>query len=1096
MIQEQDINIHIQAPEREFSAPLHFIVYNDAMQIIAASYIGYETSVKAISAGITEKRTTWIDKTYFYSLTGKAYRFQTKPIGIGDIHHGMIFSRNAIWNDIFEDETENKKVDPIIFAPDGEIKKAVSKFVKEKYALTDLFNNWEELYYDMIPEEKIRYFIVKSNPNYPIWNNLKAVQIDITEEEILNIITKGMKNKFFQISKTNELIQGSYYPEMKTTKDFVTSNVQALAQKLSKVRPHHDFDDPIHWSIRLMGRTPFPMQAHKIQGLANALRTQNNTFDCGDMGTGKSISLCGTILVSHETARERGRTKGTSVLLSAPSITIPKWKEKEILPTLPHHAKVEIINSTEDAIRLLNKIRSGHKPHKNDIEFYLIALDRAKLGHEPYFSGIWKRISTSKNDYAWHCPDCFTPIQIDIGEGETKDADWNDFVSRSSGIPSPETVNLAKGLGYFTSSYLTGINQDKDLLGQLLPNGVPHGLIAKWNTQGTPRKCSCCHASLWRPALKQRGETRNRPRYNISRILKKSKRWFDFFAQDEVQQAKAEDSGRGDAFGQMIKASKKQQFMTGTITNGKSTSIKEILWRSDAKALLDDGFNDQSGSIQWAKRYGSIKEIKHINEEIRGTYTRQRRRALQPKEEIGISPQLTAHHLLHKAAFTELSDLGLPLVEIHEIPVIVPLDPTLEGYYHQFHSKLERECKKLKQWGSFNPATINYADRPDKEITVRFRDFDSETGYSYIQSEPLPHLKKHNKVKKLIDIVKSELKEERGCIIYNNYTDSYGMNEYIQDILQEEGIESEILSTSTSTLQRFEWLQKQEEKGTKVIICNLSLVEVGLDLMPWPTIIYYQSNYDINKVRQSSRRHWRLGQYLECRTYFMVYEHTQQMHQFITLMNKRAHALLVEGRIDKSELAEFSTEGHDSLASNIAQTLDSSSFAEKWRKLSKMDIDENLELVAESEFKHLLQAKMKELADKTLSLCLPLPAHVHSVKKEKAIEDWIQTLFPPVQRILEPYLPLLTDKIESIHGFSIRGDQVHFDKIQVFGFNVDDYYIQEYLFEQLELKKTVAEDSFTIEIHPNKKGDSLIKVITHETKKNRKLAIGQLAFDF
>lgn len=1098
MIQELDINIHIQAPEREFSAPLHFIVYNDSMQIIAASYIGFETSVKAINAGISEKRSTWIGKTFYYPLPGKSYRFLSKPIGVGDIHHGMIFSRNAVWNDILEDETDNKSVRPIIFAPDGQLKKAVSRFIKEKYSLTHLFDGWEELYYDLVPEEKMSSLIVKTNPNYPIWNNLQAVQINLTEDEILAIIEQNMKSGKLKISSSSEDIEGIFTPAMETTKEFVTSNVNSLAQKLSKVKPHHDFDDPIHWSIRLMGRTPFPMQAHKIQGLANALRTQKNTFDCGDMGTGKSISLCGTILVYHETAKELGRKKGTSVLLSAPSITIPKWKDKEILPTLPNHAKVEIINSTEDAIRLVNKIRDGHKPHVNDIEFYLIALDRAKLGHEPYFSGLWKRVTNNKENYAWHCPDCFSPIQIDLGENETKEADWNDFVEKCIDI-SKENIIESKNKGFFTTKYLRNENQE-DLSGLLLPNGVPHGIVKKWKTQGTPKKCQCCNASLWRPAIRKRGETRNRPRYNISRILKKSKQWFDFFVQDEVQQAKAEDSGRGDAFAQMVRASKKQQFMTGTITNGKSTSIKEILWRSDAKALLEDGFNDQSGSIQWAKRYGSIKEIKKVNEEIKGTITRQRKRALQPKEETGISPQLTAHHLLHKAAFTELSDLGLPLVEIHEIPIIVPLDQELSPYYRAFHEQLEKTCKRLKQWGAFIPATINYADRPEKPIEVKFKDKESETGFTYVYSEPLTHLKKHNKVNKLIDIVKNELSENRGCIIYNNYTDSYGMNEYIQEVLSSEGIESEILSTSTSTLQRFEWLQKQEEKGTKVIITNLSLVEVGLDLMPWPTIIYYQSNYDINKVRQSSRRHWRIGQHRECRTYFIVYENTQQMHQFEVLMNKRAHALLVEGRIDRSELAEFCTDTKDSLASNLAQTLDSSDFEIKWRKLSELDIDEDLEIVAEGDFKFVLEKRMQELAQETLSLCLPLPDHLQSPNRQKLIEKWVKSLSIPVQRRLEPYTPLLSERLDDIEGFTLKDNNIYFDKIEAFGFLVDDYHVMDYLFEKMNIQERSSQkpDLFSIEITPKKKDNSSVPIITvtKELKKNKKIAVGQLGFDF
>ncbi|WP_269056707.1 hypothetical protein, partial [Paenibacillus tundrae] len=42
-------------------------------------------------------------------------------------------------------------------------------------------------------------------------------------------------------------------------------------------------------------------------------------------------------------------------------------------------------------------------------------------------------------------------------------------------------------------------------------------------------------------------------------------------------------------------------------------------------------------------------------------------------------------------------------------------------------------------------------------------------------------------------------------------------------------------------------------------IMNASLVQVGLDLLEWPNLNFWQLNDDINAVRQAGRRAWRIG---------------------------------------------------------------------------------------------------------------------------------------------------------------------------------------------------------------------------------------------
>ena len=47
--------------------------------------------------------------------------------------------------------------------------------------------------------------------------------------------------------------------------------------------------------------------------------------------------------------------------MTAPATVVPKWIDKEIKPDLPE-ANYRILNTTEDAIKFRNKVKTGYKP--------------------------------------------------------------------------------------------------------------------------------------------------------------------------------------------------------------------------------------------------------------------------------------------------------------------------------------------------------------------------------------------------------------------------------------------------------------------------------------------------------------------------------------------------------------------------------------------------------------------------------------------------------------------------------------------------------------------------------------------------------------
>ncbi len=258
-----------------------------------------------------------------------------------------------------------------------------------------------------------------------------------------------------------------------------------------------------------------------------------------------------------------------------------------------------------------------------------------------------------------------------------------------------------------------------------------------------------------------------------------------------------------------------------------------------------------------------------------------------------------------------------------------------------------------------------------------------------VHAPALPEDYYHAKERKLVRLVRENLAEDRGVVIYCNYTNFYGVHRRVEEVLKAHGIEAHILESHVSPEKRVEWLARKEEEGAKVIICNMRLVETGLDLLPWQTIIFYQMSYNINTIRQASRRAWRIGQTRECRIYYMVYQHTQQAAQFESCMLKRAHAMLTEGKLDRSELARFGRDMNSSLAVDIANCLVGNEAVEKWEELAKKDMDENLEMVEESRFMDVLSKAQKRLAKETIRLC-GLPEDILEEDEDYGEEDEIQ----------------------------------------------------------------------------------------------------------
>jgi hypothetical protein len=121
------------------------------------------------------------------------------------------------------------------------------------------------------------------------------------------------------------------------------------------------------------------------------------------------------------------------------------------------------------------------------------------------------------------------------------------------------------------------------------------------------------------------------------------------------------------------------------------------------------------------------------------------------------------------------------------------------------------------------------------------------------------------------------------------------------------------------TPQSEAWYARQIKEGVQVVISHPKLVETGLDLLDFPTIIFYESGYSLHTLRQASRRSWRIGQRRPVRVKFLCYEGTMQTACLRLMGKKLLVALTMEGKFAGEGLQNIDED--DDMLSAMAREL-------------------------------------------------------------------------------------------------------------------------------------------------------------------------------
>jgi hypothetical protein len=270
----------------------------------------------------------------------------------------------------------------------------------------------------------------------------------------------------------------------------------------------------------------------------------------------------------------------------------------------------------------------------------------------------------------------------------------------------------------------------------------------------------------------------------------------------------------------------------------------------------------------------------------------------------GASPLLFGRFLMELGAFVSLEDISDALPSYEEEVLSVEMDVALGNAY----KSLEEDIKAALEEHHGNQSVVStglnalmlYPDRPFQLGTLYGYATDPDSGERerFVISDPadLDESVLYAKERRLVEEVKAELGQGQRCQIYAVYTQKRDVTQRLKNILSREGIRVEVLTTAVPPEAREAWYERQVKAGMQVCVAHPRLVATGLDLLQFPTLLFYESGYSIYVLRQASRRSWRIGQKQPVRVKYLAYAGTMQENCLRLMGKKLLVSLAMEGK--------------------------------------------------------------------------------------------------------------------------------------------------------------------------------------------------------
>ena len=746
----------------------------------------------------------------------------------------------------------------------------------------------------------------------------------------------------------------------------------------------HGFDDVPSPLIAQLLRKPFPAQTLAIMGVVKRWNEARGAAVIAECGTGKTLISLGAVHVHSE-------RKPFTALAMVPPQLVEKWA-REAFFTLPH-VRVFFIDGlrtpTSSAGHTgVNEVRLRHgRIVREGLRTTLTELRLRKTARSA--RSRWGSI-------------CGSPALLIVGRDRGKlSYFWRHaYELARCGRYQGSLVNPDTGCPVY-------LGEDGErLLAADFKKAKLSEILGARNGDESRKLRRALYSALWQ--ADGRKTRRFAPVDFIGRFMPD---FFDYAIADEVHELKG-DTAQGNALGTLAACAQRTAVLTGTLLGGYADEVFNILFRLEPAKMVKDGFEyGEAGVRAFTETYGLLEKITVIEPEDNACS--EARVTKRVRRRPGASPLLFGRFLMSLGAFISLEDISEALPPYREEVVSVEMDPPLNEAYKKLEEDVKKALKEHRGNQSVASVALNallvYPDRPFGLGNLYGWEFNPETQrrekFLISETTDMNEQIAYAKERRLVEEVKAELALGRRCQIYAVYTQKRDVTRRLERILSSEGIRVAVLTTEVPPESREGWYDRQLRGEVQAVICHPKLVQTGLDLIEFPTILFYETGYSIYVLRQASRRSWRIGQRLPVRVKFLHYAETMQESCLRLMGKKLLVSLAMEGKFSSEGLQAINEED-DILMAMARELVTEKGIGERadavWAALQKRQEDafavkssEAEELVPEptQETQPIASETAMTAANQLIPVANPLGATRHKSSRREGILEGQLRLF-------------------------------------------------------------------------------------------------------
>ncbi len=661
---------------------------------------------------------------------------------------------------------------------------------------------------------------------------------------------------------------------------YVKEFSHSLAAKVaSQAVPLHDpAKDKQHPRISQIKVKPFAKQADLVTACVKALDADRLAILACQMGTGKTCQAISTVHCHAD-------GKPHNVLVLCPPHLTTKWRD-EVRKFLGGTVRVTIIENWQQFVNL--RYRDDNFP-----TWYIMAETTAKLGYTKR-AAVVQRIKRVTVDHvtsivnALCCPKCdYRALKRDKDRSP-------------AGIEDIEKSWL-KCIGMWCKTCGKSYHHD----GEKCPV-----------CENTLRRCD---EPLWQGSQHKVAPAQYAKVKGID--------WFDYLIRDEAHNSKSATSIDGHATAVFASLARYTLLLTGTLLAGKSEDLRPLLFRLKPRPFIEAGYGWNS-EIDFAQSYGRIQTV--VRESSGGTKRRTGKgssKSTTQSVKPGIMPQLYPDFVANYTVFMSLPELATDLPAYYEDTVPVPMEGMMAECYTDMKEKLLAAFRSMyannrklavKLLGPMLEALMTWPDVPFDRKPISITDEVGREIHIYLPVS-LDKTVIYPKERELLRILAEEKKQGRKCWVYSVRDD---VRDRLEQILESHGLKVAHLKASVKPSARLDWLA-ENAPHCDVGMCHPKLVETGIEMFGpgfnFPTLIWYSTGFQLNTLRQASRRSWRIGQKKGCRTIYLYYAESAQSTAIGVMASKLVAAEALEGKFSDGGLADESQD--EDVAMAVARSL-------------------------------------------------------------------------------------------------------------------------------------------------------------------------------